>query len=107
MLTPHKFPNLSLVKHGAQLGPRVALFGYVNLIGANTIPGYIDFYATVALRDTPGKEVAVVTPEQRLQTALHTAFSTGNLIDMLVLRYEQNPGFDVDAYSIETVTIYR
>jgi hypothetical protein len=106
MLTPHTFPNLALVKHGAKLGPRVPLFGYVRLIAANTIPGYTDFYAIVDLRDTPGKAVAVITSEQKLQNALHTAFVTGNLIEMLVRQYVKNPGFDVDAYSIETVTVY-
>lgn len=58
----------------------VELFGHVTLVEGYAIPTYIGCHALVALRDTPGKTIAVLTTETRLQSLLETALATGNLI---------------------------
>jgi hypothetical protein len=58
----------------------VELFGHVTLVEGYAVPNYTGCHALIALRDTPRKTVAVLTTEQRLQSLLETALSTGNLI---------------------------
>ena len=65
---------------GRPVGPVVELFGHVNLVEGYDVPSYQGCHALVALRDTPGATVAVLTTQHRLQTLLETALSTGNLI---------------------------
>src|SRR5947209_17959186 len=63
--------------------PFVELFGHVILVEGYALKGFTGCHALVALRDTPGKTVAVMTTEQRLQSLLETALATGNLIAFL------------------------
>ena len=61
-------------------GPAVELFGHVTLVQAYNLVSYVGCHALVALRDTPGRTVAVLTSEPRLQSLLEAALSTGNLV---------------------------
>jgi hypothetical protein len=58
----------------------VELFGHVTLVEGYALTNFTGCHALIALRDTPGKTVAVLTSQHRLQTLLETALSTGNLI---------------------------
>ena len=63
-----------------ELNPPIELFGHVTLVqGYVQPPDFVGCHAIVALRDTPGKEAAVLTPEWRLQSLLETALDTGKI----------------------------
>ena len=62
------------------MGPVVELFGHVGLVESYTVPGFTGCHALVALRDSPGVTVAVLTPETRHQELMTAALATGNLI---------------------------
>ena len=70
----------------------VELFGHVTLVEGYALTNFVGCHALVALRDTPGKTVAVLTPEQRLQSLLETALDTGNLIAFLGELLANPPG---------------
>jgi hypothetical protein len=88
------------------------LFGHVTLVEGYDLPSYTGCHALVALRDTPGKTVAVLTSEQRLQSLLETALATGNLIAFWGYRLLNPPTprggtWSVDVYSIDGVILYN
>lgn len=102
---------------GVKLGPpppppvHVELFGHVNLVEGYALPAYTGCHALVALRDTPGKTVAVMTTEIRLQSLLETALDTKNLIAFLGVKLLSPPTprggtWAVDVYSIDGVILY-
>lgn len=90
----------------------VELFGHVTLVEGYALSGYTGCHALVALRDTQGKTVAVLTTEIRLQTLLETALATGNLIAFWG-QLQANPiaprggTWSVDVYSIDGVILYN
>lgn len=89
----------------------VELFGHVTLVEGYGLPNFSGCHALVALRDTPGKTVAVLTSEVRLQSLLETALATGNLIGFWgqLLKNPPTPGggtWSVDVYGIKTVILY-
>jgi hypothetical protein len=91
--------------------PTVGFFGHVTLVEGIGLTNFVGCYAVVALRDTPGKEVGVVTSEQRLQSLLETALATGNLIafsgHQLAYTPWGGPGTAADdLYGINLVTLY-
>jgi hypothetical protein len=94
--------------------PFVELFGHVTLIQGYALTDFVGCHALVALRDTPGKTVAVVTSEQRLQTLLETALDTRNLIAFEGHQFVNPPTlggapgsvWDVDVYDINSVILY-
>lgn len=93
------------------IGQTVELFGHVTLVEGYAIPSYIGCHALVALRDTPGKTVAVMTTSQRLQSLLETALSTGNLIAFLGRKLSSPPTprggtWSVEVYGIDGVILY-
>lgn len=93
------------------IAPTVELFGHVILVEGDAISTYTGCHALVALRDTPGKIVAVLTSETRLQSLLETALATGNLIAFLgqLLANPPTPRggiWTVDVYSIDGVILY-
>lgn len=90
----------------------VELFGHVTLVEGYGLPSYIGCHALVALRDTPGKTVAVMTSEERLQSLLESALETGNLIAFIGYRLMNPPTprggtWSVDVYSIDGVILYN
>jgi hypothetical protein len=90
----------------------VELFGHVTLVEGYALAAYIGCHALVALRDTPGKTVAVLTPEQRLQSLLETALATGNLIAFWGQKLANPPTprggtWAVDVYNIDGVILYN
>ena len=92
--------------------PTVELFGHVTLVEGYALTTYIGCHALVALRDTPGKTVAVLTSEQRLQSLLETALATGNLIAFWGQKLFNPPTprggtWAVDVYSIDGVILYN
>ena len=92
-----------------ELNPPVELFGHVTLVqGYQQPPTFVGCHAIVALRDTPGKEAAVLTPEWRLQSLLETALDTGNLIAFEGQKQIPTPpGWTVDdVYNITSVILY-
>ena len=73
---------------------------------------YAGCHGLVALRDTPGKTVAVLTSESRLQSLLDTALTTGNLIAFIGQKLLNPPTprggtWSVDVYSIDGVILYN
>ena len=67
------------------------LFGHVTLVEAYALPTFEGCHALVALRDSPGKAVAVITTDHRLQTVLETALQSGKLIDFYGVRLSKPP----------------
>ncbi len=91
--------------------PPVELFGHVILVEGYALTGYTGCHALVALRDTPGKTVAVLTTEVRLQSLLETALDTGHLIAFLGTLQTNPPTprggtWAVDVYAIDAVILY-
>jgi hypothetical protein len=89
----------------------VELFGHVTLVEGYALSSYVGCHALVALRDTPGKTVAVLTSEQRLQSLLEIALSTGNLIAFWGQKLSNPPTprggtWAVDVYSTDGVILY-
>lgn len=94
------------------VAPMAQLFGHVILVEGYALPTYIGCHALVNLRDTPGKIVAVMTTEHRLQSLLETALSTGNLIALWGQKLSNPPTprggrWAVDVYSIDGVILYN
>jgi hypothetical protein len=92
--------------------PHVELFGHVTLVEGYALTSFTGCHALVALRDTPGKTVAVLTSEVRLQSLLETALDTGNLIAFLGVKLTSPPTprggtWAVDVYSIDGVILYN
>lgn len=89
----------------------VELFGHVTLVEGYALTSFTGCHALVALRDTPGKTVAVLTSEQRLQSLLETALATNNLIAFFGQKFTNPPTprggkWAVDVYSIDGVILY-
>ena len=89
----------------------VELFGHITLVEGYALPNFNGCHALVALRDTPGKTVAVLTTQHKLQTLLETALSTGNLIAFWGQKFTNPPTprggtWIVDVYSIDGVILY-
>lgn len=114
-MSPSHDPNVRGIVHEltiATVGPNVELFGHVTLVEGYAIPAFTGCHALVALRDTPGKTVAVLTSEPRLQTLLETALDTGNLIAFLGQKLSAPPTprggtWTVDVYNIDGVILYN
>jgi len=92
--------------------PTVELFGHVTLVEGYDLPLFVGCHALVALRDTPGKTVAVLTSEHRLQTLLETALATGNLIAFWGQKLSNPPTprggtWSVDVYAIDGLILYN
>ena len=92
-------------------GQPVELFGHVTLVEGYAVPGYIGCHALVALRDTPGTMVAVMTTASHLQSLLETALATGNLIAFRGQKLTNPPTplggtWAVDVYAIHGVILY-
>ncbi|MEZ4513600.1 MAG: hypothetical protein R3C62_17170 [Chloroflexota bacterium] len=90
----------------------VELFGHVILVEGYALAAYTGCHALVALRDTPGKTVAVLTTEQRLQSLLENALETGNLIAFLGRKFVSPPTprggtWSVEVYDIDGVILYN
>ena len=90
----------------------VELCGHVSLVRGYALATYVGCHALVALRDTPGKTVAVMTCEERLQSLLETALATGNLIAFLGRKLSDPPrplggSWLVDVYGIDGVILYN
>lgn len=91
--------------------PTVELFGHVTLVEGYSVSDFIGCHALVALRDTPGKTIAVLSSEQRLQSLLETALATGNLIAFWGQKLVNPPTpmggtWNVDVYGIKAVILY-
>ena len=95
-----------------QIAPApVELFGHVTLVEGYDLSTYVGCHALVALRDTPGTTVAVMTKEVRLQSLLETALDTGNLIAFWGTKQSSPPTprggtWSVDVYLIDGVILY-
>jgi hypothetical protein len=91
--------------------PTVELFGHVTLVEGYALSSYVGCHALVALRDTPGKTVAVMSSEVRLQSLLEHALTTGNLIafwghQLLFPPTPRGGTWAVDVYAIDGVILY-
>jgi hypothetical protein len=92
--------------------PHVELFGHVILVEGYALSNFTGCHALVNLRDTPGKVVAVLTTEVRLQSLLETALDTGHLIAFLGAKLTNPPTprggtWAVDVYRIDGVILYN
>lgn len=89
----------------------VELFGHVTLVEGYALPQFAGCHALVALRDTPGKTVAVMSSAHNLQTLLETALATGNLIAFRGSKATSPPTplggtWAVDVYLIDSLILY-
>lgn len=89
----------------------VELFGHVTLVEGYSLMSYTGCHALISLRDTPGKIVAVLTTEHRLQTLLETALSTGNLVAFFGQKLTNPPTprggtWSVDVYNTDGLILY-
>lgn len=89
----------------------VELFGHVTLVEGYALTNFSGCHALIALRDQPGKTVAVLTTQHRLQTLLETALSTGNLIAFWGQKLTHPPTprggtWSVDVYNTDGVILY-
>ncbi len=111
-------PTVAAADRGVKPGPvtppspSVELFGHVTLVEGYAVSSFTGCHALVNLRDTPGKTVAVLTSEVRLQSLLETALSTGDLIAFLGHKLTNPPTprggiWTVDVYSIDGVILYN
>ena len=95
-----------------EMGASTELFGHVTMIESYTVPGFTGCHALVALRDSPGVTVAVLTAELRHQELLTAALVTGNLIALWGQKYSVPPTprggtWWVDVYSTSGVILYN
>jgi hypothetical protein len=86
--------------------------GHVTLVEGYALTNYTGCHALVALRDTPGKTVAVLTSEVRLQSLLETALATGHLIAfwgtaLAVPPTPRGGTWSVEVYAIDGVILYN
>jgi hypothetical protein len=86
------------------------LFGHVSLLEVYTFPSFEGFHALIALRDYPGKTIAVMATQHNLQTLLETGLATGNLVAVDVAAPESpNPlgnGWNVDIFKMTAGILY-
>ena len=92
--------------------PDQEIFGHVQLVEGYALPAFTGCHALVALRDTPGKTVAVLTPEIRLQALLETALAKNYLIAFWGYKLTNPPAprggtWAVDVYQIDGVILYN
>ena len=111
-LTKRESTGMSFDILKATLGQNVELFGHVTLVEGYDLPGYTGCHALVSLRDTPGKTVAVLTSQIRLQSLLETALATGNLIAFWGTKYAVPPTpaggtWSVEVYGITGIILYN
>ena len=97
---------------GVAYSAEVELFGHVTLVEGYALQSYTGCHALIALRDTPGKTIAVITSEQRLQSLLETALATGNLVAFWGQKLANPPlprsgKWSVDVYSTSGVILYK
>lgn len=90
----------------------VELFGHVTLVEGYALTNFNGCHALVSLRDQPGKTVAVLTSDAKLQDLLETALATGNLIAFLGFKLVNPPTprggtWAVDVYNIDGVILYN
>lgn len=95
----------------APAGQFVEVFGHVFLVEGYALPNFRGCHALVALRDTQGANVVVLTTEQNLQSLLETALATGNLIAFLGQKLSNPPTprggtWSYDVYGIDGVILY-
>jgi hypothetical protein len=87
------------------------LFGHVTLIEGYALPAFEGCHALVALRDTPGTTVVVLTTEHRLQSLLEIGLQTGHLIafwgDQMAAPPTPRGGtWAMEVYEIDGVIVY-
>ena len=84
----------------------------MTLVEGYAVPAYLGSHTLVALCDTPGTTVAVMTTATHLQSLLETALATRNLIAFRDQKLSNPPiplggTWTVDVYSIYGVILYR
>jgi hypothetical protein len=87
------------------------LFGHVVLVEGYALPTFHGCHALVALRDTPGETVAVLTTDPGLQSLLQTALQTSALIAFWGRRLANPPtprggSWAVDVYETDGIIVY-
>jgi|RhiMethySRZTD1v2_1073278.scaffolds.fasta_scaffold516423_1 hypothetical protein len=92
--------------------PQVAFAGHVRLVEGVVLTTFVGCFAVVVLSNPPGKEISVVTSEQRLQSLLETALATGNLMhcyghQIFHVPWAENTAVQNDLYRINIVTLYN
>jgi len=101
------------VKAGARpsgRGPEAELYGHVTLVQGYGLSSYVGCHALVALKDTPGKTVAVLTSEPQLQSLLESALATGNMVGVLGHKLKDPSAplggiWTVDVYGADSVIL--
>jgi hypothetical protein len=101
-----------LVFGGVAYSAEVELFGNVTLVEGYALKNFTGCHALISLRDTPGKTIAVITSEQRLQSLLETALATGKLVAFWGQKLPNPPlprggKWGVDVYSTSGVILYK
>jgi hypothetical protein len=95
-----------------QVPPQLGFSGHVRLVEASVLTTWVGCYAVVVLNDPRGKEIGVVTSEQRLQSLLETALATGNLMicyghQIFHVPWAEDTAVQNDLYAINIVELYN
>lgn len=104
--------RVSKFKRAGSSTATVQLFGHVTLVEGYALPNYNGCHALVKLRDQPGKTIAVMTKNHKLQTILETALATGNLMCVWAKKLT-NPlaprggTWNLDVYRINGIILYN
>lgn len=90
----------------------VELFGHATLVEGYDLPNFDGCHALIALRDTPGETVAVLTKDDGLQSLLVAALETGNLIAFRGRMLKKPPSprggkWNVKVYSTDGIILYN
>jgi hypothetical protein len=105
-------PGIDRAKQPAAPPQTLELFGHVSLVEGYALSAFAGAHALVNLRDTPGKTVAVLTTQHRLQTLLEAALTSGNLIAFFgrLLSHPPTPRggtWAVEVYDIDGLILYQ
>lgn len=106
------FSGVTLTRPMPRHAPDQEIFGHVELVEGYALPDFTGCHALVALRDTPGKVVAVLTTEIRLQALLETALAKNYLIAFWGYKMTNPPTprggtWAVEVYQIDGVILYN
>jgi hypothetical protein len=111
-LKSHKSLVTGIHLQGENIMATEELFGHVTFVEGYALPNFTGCHAIIDLRDSPGKNVVVLTSEHRLQTLLETALATGYLIAFRG-EYLANPPsprggtWSTSVYGIDGVNLYN
>lgn len=111
--TSYAAPAAQPISGVSILPPNVQLFGHITLIESYTFPTFSGYVVVVELRDTPGRNVAILTSDPKFQNLVVAALTTGNLISFVGQKNSLNPlpprgsSWNMDTYVIDQLALFN